>query len=40
MNQTWDNGEKPNFGSDFASFGQHLGPPQKNILAYFTSTSS
>ena len=26
MNQTWENGEKPNFESNFGSFGPNLGP--------------
>ena len=26
MNQTWENGEKPNFGPDFGLFGPNLGP--------------
>ena len=26
MNQTWENGEKPNFGPDFCQFGPNLGP--------------
>ena len=28
MNQTWENSEKPNFQSNFASFGQNVGPPK------------
>ena len=27
-NQTWENGEKPNFGSEFGVFGLNLGPPK------------
>ena len=26
MNQTWKNGKKPSFGSDFDPFGLNLGP--------------
>ena len=26
MNQTWENGKKPNFGPDFGPFGPNLGP--------------
>ena len=26
MDQTWENGKKPNFGLNFGSFGQNLGP--------------
>ena len=27
MNQTWENGKKPSFGTDFGPFGPNLGPP-------------
>ena len=34
MNQTWENGKKPNFGQVFGLFDPNLGP--KNIFAGFT----
>ena len=36
MNQTWENFEKPNFGSDFGSFGPHFGA----ILIFFVDFTS
>ena len=33
MNQTWENGKKPDFRSDFGSFSPNLGP--KNIFCRF-----
>ena len=38
MNQTWENGKKSNFGSNFALFGPNLG--LKTFFVDFTSTSS
>ena len=26
MDQTWENGKKPNFGTDFGTFGSNLDP--------------
>ena len=37
MNQTWENGKRPNFGPDFGLFAPNLGP--QNFFAAFTSTS-
>ena len=33
MNQTWENGEKPSFGPDFAHLGPNLG--LKNVFRGF-----
>ena len=38
MNQTWENGLKPNFGPNCGLFGPNLG--HKIFFAGFTSTSS
>ena len=38
MNQTWENGKKPNLGSDFGLFDPNVGP--QNLSREFTSTSS
>ena len=40
MNQTRENGKKPNFGPNFGPFGPNLNSTQKNIFMSFTSTSS
>ena len=43
MNQTWNNGEKPNFGLNFGPFGPYLhpSPPKENIyIVSFNTTSS
>ena len=37
-NQTWENGKKPNFGSDFGSLGLSLGP--QFFFVDFTSARS
>ena len=34
-NQTWENGKKPSFGTDFAPFGPNLDP--KHFFMKFTS---
>ena len=34
-NQTWENGKKPSFGTDFVPFGPNLGP--KHFFMKFTS---
>ena len=34
MNQTWENGKKPNFGSDFGLFWPKFGP-QKFLLGFY-----
>ena len=36
MNQTWENGKKPSFGTDFGTFGPNLGP--QFFIMNFTST--
>ena len=38
MNQTWENGKKANFGSNFGTSGPNLGP--QIFLVHFTYTSS
>ena len=38
MNETWENGKKPNFGLDFGLFSQNLGP--KKFFVVFTPISS
>ena len=38
MNQTWENGKKPNFGPNFGLFGSNLGP--QDYFVGFTSISS
>ena len=38
INQTWENGKKPNFGPNFGLFDPNLDP--WNFFAAFTSTSS
>ena len=38
MNQTWENGKKPNFGADFGSFWPKFGPPPPQIFMSFIST--
>ena len=38
INQTWENGKKPNAGPDFLLFDPKLPPPP--FFACFTSTSS
>ena len=34
MNQTWENGKKPNFGPDFGLFRPNLGPKKKYFMFY------
>ena len=34
MNQTWENGRKPSFGTDFGHCGPNLGP-KKNFHEFF-----
>ena len=38
MNETWENGKKRNFGTDFGPFPQNWAP--KNLLVSFTTASS
>ena len=35
MNQTWENGEKPNFGPDLGPFGPKLAPQNFSRGFYF-----